>query len=276
MDGLRIERNAQTGLEVSLWRSSASATSATGGEGRIDSKSEPTSYLINVQHCRERDAPYRALQHVCAEIAGQSGGDRFQPVHTLGSCDYDFEFSRLNTRLSPVSGSWREKRVFRGDVTRCITTMCLQPMQDVLARLPGALGNESIHAALSHKFGFSLVMLPHVPLLRDLTMDTHPLIRWASLIAHATPYNGHEVPKEVREASPAVEAVLAMLSEKSRLADDEAREAAVNAAWDEGWEKEWEEGREEGRREGLAAVGISSKADFQRAFPSQPVPEWLD
>lgn len=244
----------------------------TSAKSDQEHQSVPTNYLIEVQHRKERDFPYRAFQYGCAEVANQYAEERFQPVHILGFCDYDFAFNGSSNRLSTLSTNWREKGT-QGELKKCITTLCLQPMNAVLARLPGGVGNTAIHDTLARKFVVSLVMLPHVPLLRDLRVNTHPLIRWASIIAHATPHNGAEVPKEVRDNTPAVEAVLGMLNDTARLAEVEAREEAERQHMERSIR---EEGREEGGREMLATLGIRDKADFEGMFPGRPVPTWLE
>lgn len=239
-------------------------------DGKMPMAFVPSSYIVEVQHRPERDFPYRALQYACADISNQYADDRLQPVHVLGFCDFDFNHSSTHQRLNATKARWRESA--GPDLRRCVSTYGLAPMRDVCDQIPTYIGNPALDQAFASKLTISLVMLPHVPRLQDLNVNTPALLRWASLVAHATPYNGTDVPADVRDKIPAVKTIFEMLSGTAQLSDAEAREEQERRYIDDGIR---EDGITEGRRAMLADLGVLTKADFERASEGKPVPEWL-
>jgi hypothetical protein len=131
-------------------------------------------------------------------------------------------------------------------------------------------------------------LLPHAPRLVDLTPATPPLLRWAALVAHASPGNLAEVPKDVR--TDGVARLLDLLDASAHDTRQERFEAEYKAAADaqyledarveaaiEGRVEGRLEGRVEGRMEGQAellhTLGIDSTAGFRARFGYDAPPD---
>jgi len=73
---------------------------------------------------------------------------------------------------------------------------------------------------MKDRMSFIFALLPHAPLLKDITSSTHPLIRWASLVAHLQPANIDTVPKDVRDIK-GVQVLLEILDGSKEETDSE-------------------------------------------------------
>ena len=250
--------------------------------------------IVEVQHRAEPLFPHRALVYSCADVVEQHVRTRaainpattidakafkinphlLRPVHSLAFCDYDFSTGAPwpGNSLKVKSTGWRTTE-FKRELDLALQVFRLRPCSEAMERL-----GQREQAALSADFGarlsFVFALLPHAPLLKDLTPATPPLLQWASLIAHVAPSNISDVPKDVRCGG--VDKLLDLLdasADRTSLemlaADDDAR---TN-------EYKLEDAKEVAKAEGIVMsmrlMGIQSAADYRSKMKSEPPPEVL-
>ena len=222
----------------------------------VRAKDADASYIVEVQRRKEPFFPRRAIIYSAAEIIAQCRhtlSPDLQPVHTLAFCDYDFGPGKTGSTIGTHLSAWRDpKAAMRApDVARAIQPFTLQPDADVLAYCNGA-ANEHLGAEMRARMSFVFALLPHAPLLADLSDRSPPLLRWAALVAHVHPDNIDDVPRDVRSIA-AVKMLLEWLdgtrdeTEMERLQAEE--ELAANARESEAM---YYDGMAEGKAQGLA------------------------
>jgi hypothetical protein len=201
-------------------------------------------------------------------------------VHTLAFCDHDYTRSPTG---SNGLGSWRsavrEPRAHvPPDVARGVHAFDLQPRAADMEYLGQGAVNMALAAEMAERLSFVFALLPHAPLLDELTARTPRMLQWASLVAHLRADNVDTVPVEVRRAG--VDLLLGRLHEsvheteheEVRAADDLAvLEQAVECTFAEGKAidraeakaraKAEAEGLAEGAAEGLAMGVAVGKAE---------------
>ena len=216
------------------------------------------------------------------------------PVHVLAFCDYDFQGTVRRragdsgrSSLSIASRLWRTSAAFERDPTRALHIYGLLPDAPAMQQLQQS-GSAALNSELAARLSFVFALLPHAPRLEDLNDRTPPLLRWASLVAHAEPNNVGAVPHAIRSAG--VERLLQSLATSAELVEDERREAleadrhfikgeAEGEARGEARGKAIGEARGEARGKAigeattLRKVGITSAAEHLAKFGTHLSPE---
>ena len=171
--------------------------------------------IVIVQHRIEPLFPHRAALYSAADIVAQHLADSkltaHRPVHSIAFCDYGFSKGIHGTGMGSTltrSTTWRKSIKHKPDVASALHLYSLLPCTNQMTRL-GQKGNVALNAELAGRLSFVFVLLPHAPLLEELTVSTPPLLRWASLIAYANPRNLDAIPKPVRSAG--IERLMAIL-----------------------------------------------------------------
>jgi hypothetical protein len=147
--------------------------------------------------------------------------------------------------------------------------------------MKGAEINEALERELAAHSSFIFALLPHAPRLEELNALTPPLLRWASLVAHAAPENLHAVPKDLRTGGVARLLELLDASAAATRAERGAEEyeaatveillSDVRAEGEADGRAEGKaEGRAEGKAELLRSVGINSVATYRARFGVDP------
>ena len=231
------------------------------------------SFLVEVQHRVEARFPHRAVIYAAAEIVAshvKNPGAPARGVHSLSFCDYDFQDIKKTdveaSFFSVKSSNWRASVKHEGNEQIALQFFGLHPsfpaMKDLVVH--PALARE-----LSERISFLFALLPHVPRLENLTRATPPLLRWASLVAHAAPDNLHTVPKDVRVGG--VARLLEVLNDtkdvtQKELFDAELEKAAVARSNGDVRAEGVAEGEAKGKAEILRALGVTSSADFRSRY----------
>ena len=267
----------------------------------VRARDSERNYIIEVQHRVEPLFPHRALLYAAADIVSQHADDVtksfLRPVHSLAFCDYDFVTSS-KSGIATQLNAWRAKGLAHTpEPTKAIHAFTLQPALSSLAGIK-LQGNVALQNEMAGRLSFLFALLPHAPRLEDLTVDTPPLLRWASLVAHVGPQNVAQVPEAVRTKGVAL--LLEILhdtrdeTEMERIKEEEEAgqmQRALESALAEGEAKGLAKGMAEGKAEGMAEgkakgmaegtlstlrlLGIQSAADYRSKFKSEPPPEVL-
>lgn len=85
---------------------------------------------------------------------------------------------------------------------------------------------------MTNKLTFFFMLLPYMPPLESLNAHTPAIVKWGSVVAHATPYNTQEINDDIRR-SPGMQRLLFELTSDKELAEAEglaARDAAIMLA----------------------------------------------
>ena len=245
-------------------------------------KDGDASYLVEVQRRKEPLFARRAILYSSAEIIAQyrdSRSPELQPVHTLAFCDYDFGPGKTSSMIGTHRSDWRNPKAARRapDVARAIQSFTLQPDTDVLACYKGVL-NKHLAAEMRARMSFVFALLPHAPLLADLSDRSPPLLRWASLIAYVHPANIDDVPRDVRSIA-AVKTMLEWLdgtrdeTELERMQDKEevaATAREIEAIFHDGKVEGKAEGKAEGALGVLSSLGVRTVAEYRSKFKAEP------
>ena len=247
----------------------------------VHARDSERNYIIEVQHRVEPLFPHRAVLYAAAEIVSQHEEDvtksLLRPVHSLAFCDYDFVTSS-KSGIATHSNAWRAKgSAHTPEPNKAIHAFALQPVLSILAGIK-LQGNVALQNEMAGRLSFLFALLPHAPRLEDLTVDTPPLLRWASLVAHVGPLNVAQVPKAVRTTGVSI--LLDMLhdtrneTEMERIKEETEAgqmQRALESAIAEGMAK----GKAEGTLSTLRLLGIQSAADYRSKMKSEPPPEVL-
>ena len=254
------------------------------------------SYLVEVQHRAEALFPHRALIYSAAEVIAHHlrdpGSPKARRVHTLAFCDYDFQEKEGLRRsgggsggggdpglsLSAAATRWRAAASHTRNPARALQVFGLHASPRAMK---GAEINEALERELAAHSSFIFALLPHAPRLEELNALTPPLLRWASLVAHAAPENLHAVPKDLRTGGVARLLELLDASAAATRAERGAEEyeaatveillSDVRAeAAAEGRTEGKAEGRAEGKAELLRSVGVNSVATYRARFGVDP------
>jgi hypothetical protein len=215
------------------------------------------------------------------------------PVHTLAFCDYSFQSSARRTGgvderslVSVAATLWRGDSGHARDSTRALQFYSLLPDTHALKKAKQK-GNEALDCELAARMSFVFALLPHAPALADLTKHTPPLLRWASLVAHASPENLSAVPNAVR--SRGVECLLEQLESTAAEVERERASAEADDAFfartradakaegeakgkAEGKAKGKAEGEAEGKAEALRLMGVVTIEAYRERFGVAPPP----
>ena len=243
-----------------------------------------SNFLVEVQHRVEALFPHRALRYAAAELSSLRKVP-LTPVHTLAFCDYDFGPNSAGSGLA-------SKGSFTGaaDVARALVKYNLLP-DPVFLKAHHQTGNAALDKDLAERMSLTFALLPHVPLLKDLTASTPPLLRWASLVAHVRPENLNEVPNEVSSIVGVKVMMEALETSRDTVEVERARAEAEAELWqqstaslveegkvkgmEEGKAKGMEEGKAKGMEEILHLLGIDSEAAYTAKFGAVCPPELL-
>ena len=253
------------------------------GELIVDVRAQDSerNYIIEVQHRVEPLFPHRALLYAAADIVDQHVKDVanswLRPVHSLAFCDFDF-VSSSKSGIASRGHAWRTKgAALTPEPAKAIHAFTLQPVRSALAGIQQQ-GNVALQDEMAGRMSFLFALLPHAPRLEDLTVDTPPLLRWASLVAHVGPTNVFRVPQAVRTTG--VSLLLDMLHDTPDETEMERiKEEAEAGQMQRALECALAEGKAEGKAEGTLAtlhlLGIQSAADYRSMMKSEPPPEVL-
>ena len=261
----------------------------------VRAEGDGESYLVEVQHRAEAFFPHRALLYSAAEVVthhlSNPGSLEARRVHTLAFCDYDFMEKEGvqgsgggggggtpgGPSLRTAATRWRSTASHTRNPARVLQVFGLHVSQRAMA---GAEVNAALARVMAAHSSFVFALLPHAPRLEELCARTPPLLRWASLVAHATPGNLDAVPKDVRTGGVARLLELLDASEAEARAERgaEEREAATIETLISDVRAEAEvEGRAEGRAEGkaelLRSIGVTSEATYRARFGDDPPPD---
>ena len=258
------------------------------GELLVDVRAsdDESNFIVEVQRRSEALFPHRALLYASADIVAQqrtSSTIYLKPTHTLAFCDYDFGAPKIAENRGAIGTSlnrWREitDPLHTPELSKAIQAFNLQSDKDILNRLSGEL-NVHLEAEMKARMSFVFALLPHAPLLQDVTSSTHPLLRWASLVAHLQPANIDTVPKDVRDIK-GVQVLLEILDGSKE--ETELEQALAEQARD-AHEREVLESKAEGLAEGeakawqkmISSLNIRTVGEFRDKFGREPPPEVL-
>ena len=293
IDLLSAWRQAQTGDGTAAVRDVAiSDRRVNQGQGMhargalvvaVRAEGDGESYLIEVQHRAEAFFPHRALLYSAAEVVthhlSNPGSLEARRVHTLAFCDYDFmEKEGVQSggggggapggpSLRTAATRWRATASHTRNPARALQVFGLHVSPRAMA---GAEVNAALARVMAAHSSFVFALLPHAPRLEELCARTPPLLRWASLVAHAAPGNLDTVPREVRTGGVARLLELLDASEAEARAErgDEEREAATIETLISDMRAEAKvegraEGKAEGQAEGRAEGKVEGKAEGQ-------------
>ena len=232
----------------------------------VRAKGASSNYFVEVQHRVEPLFAHRVVLYTASELVSQHMADRsrteLRPVHALAFCDYDFSDGKFGAGIGSRLSMWRKSEMI-ADPAQALQSFSLRA-DDV----PGQQINKALAREMQARMSFTFALLPHAPRLEELTAETPPLLRWASLIAHANPLNADAVPKAAR--TEGIEKLLALLKstssqvEEERIqtkADDDQIFRAAECAMVEGMAKGKAEGMAEGKAEGMAEGEAKGKAE---------------
>jgi hypothetical protein len=200
------------------------------------------------------------------------------PVHTLAFCDYDFGQNSAGSISSRYSTWLKEKFTGAADAARALVKYNLLP-DPVFLKAHHQKGNAALDKDMAERMSLTFALLPHVPLLKDLTASTPPLLRWASLVAHVRPENLNEVPNDV-SCIVGVKVMLEALENSRDMVEVErARAEAEAERWQQSNASLVDEGEAKGMVKGmektLRLLEIDSEAAYSAKFGAQCPPELL-
>jgi len=244
-------------------------------------KDSDSTFIVEVQRQKKASFVRRCILYSSAEIVSQhleslGQTSKLRPVHTLAFCDYDFGEGRGGNRnFGTLMTNERSSKNSQNSpvVSKAIQFYALESQKDALSRL-GGIDNEMLTEEMHNRLSFVFALLPHAPRLEDLTADTHPLLRWAALIAHVEPEEIDSVPKGVRDIH-AVKLMLDILHgsiEETKLERGRAQEEAARDQEEE--YQIFQDGFMQGKAEGLMRIlfqlKVKSAADYRREFGVDP------
>ena len=240
----------------------------------VRARDAASNYTVEVQHRTEALYPHRALAYAAADIAGQPPGAPLRPVHVLAYCDFSFGAPKagskqlVGTTMRP--SLWRlldSKSEHQRDPTQALHAFGLQP----LAFAPGAglanqRGNPHLVLEMGARLSFLFALLPHAPLLHEITASTPPILKWAGLIAHLRAENTETLPREQGIFTPGVSRLVDVLKQTAETTRDEVKaeqEAASKLAriMESELDNAKEEGEAKGKAEGMAEGEAKGKAE---------------
>lgn len=185
----------------------------------VRAKGASRGYLVDVQHRTEPFFPQSSIFDTACELVTEDAADRstmeLRPTHALAFCDFTFAAD------GPFGAGDSEAAEFVVDPTQALQSFSLHA-NDVL----GQRSNETLARDMQARMSFTFALLPHAPRLEQLTAETPPLLRWASLVAHANPLNANTVPKAAR--TEGIDTLLELLKSTSSLVAEERRKAEAD------------------------------------------------
>jgi hypothetical protein len=282
-DLLGAMRFAQTGVEMTVQDVSIVDSKVREGvapkfksELLVDVrvKDSDSNFIVEVQRRKEAAFIHRVILYSSADIVSQhvksmGYSSKLRPVHTLAFCDYDFREGKEGIIGASLT-NWRTKKgPYSPEVRKAIQSYALEQQSGMLARLDG-IDNNMLSKEMRNRMSFVFALLPHAPRLEDLTANTHPLLRWAALIAHVDPEDIDAVPKEVRDIQ-AVKLMLDILEGTVSQTKHERELAELEFARDLEEEQEiFEDGKAEGIQRALFQIGVTNAAEYRLKFGSDP------
>ena len=236
------------------------------GSLTVDVRAEnaESNFIVEVQHRTEALFPHRALAYAAADIAGQKAG-ALKQVHVLAFCDFAFgppkagSKQHVGTMLS--ASRWRHgsKTLYTRDTRLAIHSFGLRPLSYADPALSQQKCDPFLEQEMRARLSFLFALLPHAPLLEEVTAATPPILKWAALIAYLRAENIDAVPRAPKVFTPGVSRLVEVLKESAVATRSEVRAAeelaSINAQVNESENDDARaEGRAEGKAEGKAEV----------------------
>ncbi len=237
-------------------------------------KDAANNFIVEVQHRTEALFPHRALSYAAADIAGQPPG-ALRPVHVLAFCDFSFGAPKagskqhVGTTMRP--SFWRaqdSKSEHQRDQTQALHAFGLQPLTFAPGTaLANQRGNPHLALDMRARLSFLFALLPHAPLLHEVTSSTPPILKWAGLIAHLRAENTDALPREQGIFTPGVSRLVEVLKQTVETTRNEIRAemeaASLNAQYIQS-----ELDAAEAKGEAKGAINVSSLATAPLASSS--------
>jgi hypothetical protein len=198
---------------------------------RFHSEHSDSNFIVEL---KRKNFPHRAALYSSADVVSQRflhggtrGGFELKPVHHISFCDYSF------TRNRDMGISLQDTSV-KFDVNKAFVAFGLSAKREGLLKslVDGYVGNKALEMEMNDQLTFFFMLLPYMPPLEALNAHTPSIIKWGSIVAHATPYNTNKIDPAIRNSS-GVQRVLSELSSDRDLAEEEglaARDADIVSA----------------------------------------------